>query len=78
MANEEMQRIGSLDDGPYSDGQLLKENKAKIWFYFAEKDDWVGKEREAILRIMQDGTNEEQVKVVHGEDGVPHSFCISR
>jgi len=78
MANEEMKVIKSLtSDEATSDAQLLEGNTEKIWFYFAEKDNWVGMEREVILKIIHKESEDGNVRVVNGQEGVPHSFCIT-
>jgi hypothetical protein len=68
MAHDEMKTIRSLDV------DLL--NDSKVAIYFAEKDDWVGKQREVIIRSIHSG-NDHKVKIIHGEKDIPHAFCIS-
>ncbi|KAL0951434.1 hypothetical protein HGRIS_008127 [Hohenbuehelia grisea] len=69
MAHDEMESILELDV------DLLQSHCHRIWLYFAEKDDWVGNEKETILRsfIHDAGT----VRVVHDEHGTPHAYCIN-
>lgn len=70
MAHEEMITIKDLDI------PLIQEVKHKLYFYLAEKDNWVGeKNKSDILREMSDEPH--SVRVVHGEHGIPHAYCIS-
>lgn len=69
MANEEMLTIKELDIS------LLNDIKHKLYFYFAEKDDWVGENKRAILREMADEPH--SIRVTHGRHGIPHAYCIS-
>jgi hypothetical protein len=70
MAHEEMKIIKKVDE------ELLKKHSRKIHMYFAEDDQWVGKQKEAVLRVFQG--NESSVRVVHGDQDIPHAFCISK
>lgn len=70
MAHEEMNTITNVDDG------LLRKHYLKIHMYFAEDDHWVGKQRDAVLRVLRE--QEASVKVVHGDQDIPHAFCISK
>jgi len=67
MANDEMNIIRDLDN------QLLDANRHCLWFFYAEKDDWVGIQREVVLKSLSDVE-----RVVHGEHGIPHAFCIRK
>lgn len=69
MAYDEMQSIKDLDIS------LLDAHKSKLRFYFAEQDAWVGEERSNILRSFN--PTPEDVQVVHGQQDIPHAFCIS-
>jgi hypothetical protein len=69
MAHEEMDTIKDLDV------ELLRAHRQKLYFYFAEKDDWVGEQREEIMKALNYEAGD--VKVVHGERDIPHAFCIS-
>ncbi|KAF5374936.1 hypothetical protein D9758_000455 [Tetrapyrgos nigripes] len=69
MAHEEMNTIRRLET------EVLAANKEKLHFYFADHDNWVGKEKEIILRCF-DG-DPDSVKIVHGRHGIPHAFCIN-
>ena len=69
MANDEMRTVVELDV------DFLCEFSNKIWIYYAEKDDWVGGQREVVLRALR-GTPAE-ARVVHGRSDIPHGFCIS-
>lgn len=65
-----MQMIKDLDT------KLMEEVQDKLYFYFAIEDDWVGQNREVILREMK--SKPHAVRVSHGPRGIPHAFCISR
>jgi Lipid-droplet associated hydrolase len=69
MARDEMRTISAPD------ASFLTQHSSKLWLYYAEKDDWVGKEREAIIELLGESTD---VKIVHDKQGVPHAFCICR
>lgn len=66
MAHDEMRTITELDVS------LLKQHSAKLWVYYAEKDDWVGGEREKFIQSL----GSDPVRVIHCKHGVPHAFCI--
>lgn len=70
MAHDEMNGIRDLDT------TLLNIHKEHIWFYYAEKDDWVGDQREAVLCAIN--ADPAYVRVVHGPMDIPHAFCISQ
>lgn len=67
MAHEEMQTIMAPD------ASLLSEQSGKLWFYYADKDNWVGKEKDVIVRLLGEAA---KVRVVHCQHGIPHAFCI--
>ncbi|KAN0134248.1 DUF2305 domain containing protein [Lactarius tabidus] len=69
MANDEMKTVLELDVS------FLSEYSDRVWFYYAEKDDWVGEQREVVLRALH-GTPAE-ARVVHGRSDIPHGFCIN-
>jgi hypothetical protein len=69
MAHEEMKTIRNLDTA------LLADHKDKLYFYFAESDNWVGKEREALFQALD--PDSESPKMIRGQSGIPHAFCIS-
>lgn len=69
MANDEMISIRELDVA------TLDTYRHQIWFYFAEKDDWVDQGRETILQVFR--ADPDTVKVVHGHCDIPHAFCIN-
>ncbi|KIP12066.1 hypothetical protein PHLGIDRAFT_62635 [Phlebiopsis gigantea 11061_1 CR5-6] len=69
MAHEEMRDIKSLD------GDLLLRHKHRLHLYFAEQDDWVGKNKDAIIKVFCD--EPDAIKIVHGRQDIPHAFCIS-
>jgi hypothetical protein len=47
MANDEMKTVLELDVS------FLSEYSDRFWFYYAEKDDWVGEQREVVLRALR-------------------------
>ena len=57
------------------DVALLQQYRHRIHLYFGEADDWVGKNKDTILKAFE--ADEENVKVAHGHPDIPHSFCIS-
>jgi hypothetical protein len=69
LAHEEMLLIKELDIA------MLREHENKLHFYFGEKDNWVGDEKNLILSSLAEPAG---VKVVHGMSGIPHDFCISQ
>lgn len=69
MAQDEMRTIRDLDT------HSLDIHKHHLWFYFAERDDWVGAQREVVLRALQ--TEPDSVRIVRGHRDIPHAFCIS-
>lgn len=68
MGHDEMVSIRRLDS------ELLKSHRNLLWIYFAERDDWVGQQKTAILESF----GEDEVRIFHGESGIQHAFCISR
>jgi hypothetical protein len=69
MAHDEMITICDLDV------DLIKEHKDRIWIYFAERDEWVGESREKVVKTLDYDAG--SLRIVQGEAGVPHAFCIS-
>lgn len=69
MGHDEMSNVRDLDVA------LLDKHKDRIWFYYAEKDDWVGDQREAVLHAIN--ADPGYVRVVRGHRDIPHAFCIS-
>jgi len=69
MADDEMRTVLELDVG------FLREFSDKVWFYYAERDEWVGGQREVVLRALR-GTPAE-ARVVHGNSDIPHGFTIN-
>ncbi|OJA16252.1 hypothetical protein AZE42_00046 [Rhizopogon vesiculosus] len=69
MAHDEMLNIRELDIA------TLDKYQHQIWFYFAEKDDWVEQGREKILQVFR--ADPSTVRVVHGHRDIPHAFCIN-
>ena len=70
MAHDEMNRIREMDV------DLLRGNCALLRFYFARHDNWVDAQRDTILAVL--GTTMDSTQITLGEDGIPHSFCISK
>jgi len=69
MGDEEMVEIQDLDV------ELLHQNRQRIWFYFADRDDWVGKQKTAILESFKPDAG--SLRITYGNSYVPHAFCIS-
>ncbi|KAF9015551.1 hypothetical protein BDQ17DRAFT_1229560 [Cyathus striatus] len=69
MASDEMDHIKSLDIS------LLKQYLNRLWFYYAEKDDWVGEEKGRFITSMH--PDRDNLQIVHGEQDIPHAFCIN-
>ncbi|PCH33924.1 hypothetical protein WOLCODRAFT_94475 [Wolfiporia cocos MD-104 SS10] len=69
LANDEMNTIKDLDI------TLLQKYRHRIHLYFAQTDDWVGKNRETILRAFH--ADPDSVKIVYGQQDIPHAFCIN-
>ena len=69
MANDEMETVRELDT------DFLRDFAQNSWFYYAEKDDWVGEQFAVVLGALR-GTRTES-HVVLGRPGMPHAFCIS-
>lgn len=69
MGDEEMLEIRDLDV------DLLQENRHRLWFYFADHDDWVGKQRHHILSNFKPDSG--SLRITLGEPFMPHAFCIS-
>jgi len=67
LAEDEMRIITTPDHS------LLTEHSSKIWLYYAEKDDWVGEEREIITQLLGEPGG---VRIVHCIHEIPHAFCI--
>ncbi|KAH9005514.1 hypothetical protein EDB86DRAFT_3036780 [Lactarius hatsudake] len=69
MADDEVKTVLDPDVG------FLREFSDRVWFYYAERDDWVGGQREVVLRSLR-GTPAE-VRAVHGRSDIPHGFCLN-
>ncbi|KIJ21921.1 hypothetical protein PAXINDRAFT_105532 [Paxillus involutus ATCC 200175] len=67
MAHDEMVNICRLDS------ELLNKHRDVLWFYFGEHDDWIGKQKDAILKVFRGN----EPRIAYGASGVPHAFCIS-
>jgi len=69
MACDEMETIRDLDV------PLLFANTHRLRLYFAERDDWVGEQRELIMQVLDQDKG--SLRIVHGDRDIPHAFCIS-
>ncbi|PFH54827.1 hypothetical protein AMATHDRAFT_134848 [Amanita thiersii Skay4041] len=69
MAHDEMHNIVDLDV------ELLKKHRELLYFYFAEKDDWVGEYKGMILEAFKEDIA--CLRVTDGMADIPHAFCIS-
>jgi hypothetical protein len=69
MANEEMKTIRDLDV------DIIEQYRHKLWFYYAEQDDWVGEEKKRLLGLLNPIAH--RSRFVLAPTGVPHAFCIS-
>ncbi|KAI0249305.1 hypothetical protein BJV78DRAFT_1129761 [Lactifluus subvellereus] len=69
MAHDEMETVRELDV------DFLRGFAENLWVYYAEEDDWVGEQREGVLRALRGTPAEGQV--VHDRGGIPHAFCIN-
>lgn len=69
MAHEEMKTIQDLDQA------LIEQHSNKLFFFYAETDGWVGKEKANFLSRFD--PNNQSTNVTHGPVDVPHAFCIN-
>lgn len=69
MAGEEMRTIKDLNT------QFLEEVRDKLYFFFATEDDWVGSNKELIMKALSGGAR--AIQIVHGRHGIPHAYCIN-
>lgn len=69
MGHEEMSQIRDLDIA------LLHEHRERLWFYFADHDDWVGKQKEYILNKLKPEPG--SLRVTYGDPKIPHAFSLS-
>ncbi|OCH94712.1 alpha/beta-hydrolase [Obba rivulosa] len=69
MADDEMNTIQDLDV------RLLQDYRDRIHIFFAEHDDWVGEQKEAILSAFH--PDPRSLKIVHAHEDIPHAFCIN-
>ncbi|KAF8913031.1 hypothetical protein CPB84DRAFT_1957423 [Gymnopilus junonius] len=69
MAYQEMKYIRDLDL------DLLEQHKPKLYFYYAQKDDWIGEERQRVFHAMN--AEEQSLNMLLAPKGIPHAFCIS-
>lgn len=70
LAHDEMTNIRELDI------DLLQQYRHRMHLYFAETDDWVGEQKEVIMKAFD--ADPGSLKVIHGQHDVPHAFCISK
>ncbi|EJD45807.1 hypothetical protein AURDEDRAFT_114075 [Auricularia subglabra TFB-10046 SS5] len=66
MAHSEMELIREIDVA------FLTQHTDRVWAYFAETDDWVGKERETVIRTLG-----ESDRIEHCRLKMPHAFCLN-
>lgn len=71
MANEEMKSIKNLDT------DVIEQYQDKLRVFHAEQDDWVGEERERLLRLLDHIRVAHPSRFIIAPTGVPHAFCIS-
>jgi len=57
------------------DISTIEQYRHKLWFYYAEQDDWVGEEKKRVMGLLD--TITQPSRFVLGSNGVPHAFCIS-
>ncbi|KXN85673.1 hypothetical protein AN958_10856 [Leucoagaricus sp. SymC.cos] len=69
MGDEEMLEIRELDVA------LLHENRQRLWFYFADRDGWVGKQKNLILNSFKPDAG--SLRITYGDPSIPHAFCIN-
>ncbi|KAF9566141.1 hypothetical protein CPC08DRAFT_129803 [Agrocybe pediades] len=69
MAKQEMSTITDLDVA------FLSQHTSQLFFYYGQKDDWVGEEKQALIQCFDSGN--ELMNVAHGPPDVPHAFCIN-
>ncbi|OCB87857.1 hypothetical protein A7U60_g4991 [Sanghuangporus baumii] len=69
MAHQEMDTIKDLDK------ELFNSVKHKLYLFFAEKDDWVGDNKDMVLREMSDEPH--SIRIIHGRHDIPHAYCIN-
>lgn len=71
MANEEMKSINNLDI------DVIDQHQDKLRFFHAEQDDWVGEERERLLKLLGPIRVAHPSRFIIAPTGVPHVFCVS-
>lgn len=71
MASDEMEVIRDLDL------EILEACRNKLYFYYASHDDWVGTERDEVIKSLHPHEAAIPLEVVHGDQGIPHAFCIN-
>lgn len=68
MALDEIKMIKALDV------DSLQKFADKLWFFFAQKDPWVGEHVKDIIRAFPDP---DSIRVVQAKQDMPHEFSIS-
>jgi len=72
MADEEMLQVRELDIA------LIQQHRAKLWIYYAEKDNWIAEEQTKVEKAMEDqnllGTVD---RITHCRHSVPHAFSLN-
>jgi Lipid-droplet associated hydrolase len=71
MANEEMKTIRDLDI------DVIEQYQHKLWFYYADRDDWVGEEKQRLFGSLDHIRVAHPSRFIVASAGVPHAFCIS-
>ncbi|KAF9447797.1 alpha/beta-hydrolase [Macrolepiota fuliginosa MF-IS2] len=69
MGHEEMLQIREPDVA------LLHEHRDRLWFYFAEHDDWVGKQKEYIINKLKPEAG--SLRITYGDPKIPHAFSLN-
>ncbi|TFK77268.1 hypothetical protein BDN72DRAFT_807915 [Pluteus cervinus] len=68
MAHDEMRTILEPETS------MLVAHQERLYFFYAQQDDWIGNGRQEILLEFRD---DEGKRVVIGDGPIPHAFCIS-
>jgi len=72
MAGEEMLQLRELD------AAFIQQHRAKLWIYYAEKDDWIAEEQAKVEKAMEDpNLSDTGDHITHCRHGVPHSFPLN-
>ena len=70
LAHEEMLTIKEVNSA------LFQGTRHRLLLVFAEEDDWVGSNKETILREV--GHESTSVIIHNARHGIPHAYCISK